>query len=85
MRNNETGDVFDVYEVPLHGRLIDADESVKFSVRIIDQAHRFNPEVNKYVNVTYIDDAPTIIPAEEATFEKNSPPSGRGKGGQQLV
>ena len=63
LRNNETGQVFDLVSVPPHGRLIDAD-ALKASLAFAEKTAEWAVPALRAV-LMVIDEMPTIIPAEE--------------------
>ena len=52
------------FELPPHGRLIDADELVQYCERQIVEGKLVPPAIKLFCDKKYIDDAPTIIEAE---------------------
>lgn len=51
--------------VPPHGRLKDADELLRYKEREVCSAEKIVPEIRYVVDTRWIDEAPTVIPAEE--------------------
>ena len=50
--------------VPPHGRLGDLDELVKYKEKLVVDADKLDLEFRFVVDTRYIDEAPTIIPAD---------------------
>ena len=68
LRNNETGQFFDVVTVPPHGRLVEADAvKERLSSTWVPDSR---PGAGFFVSeVASIESVPTIIPAEEGDAE----------------
>lgn len=65
MHGEERCDDCPLVPVPPHGRLIDADELLRYKEREVCSAEKIVSVIRYVVDIRYIKDAPTVIEAEE--------------------
>ena len=61
--------LFTAVSVPPHGRLIDADEAMRYKERRVVDADKIKKEFRYVIDTKYLEELPTVIPASKTESE----------------